>query len=347
MRSTSEALAQLRAANPVPATYATMSEARGSTSHGRGRTRAGLLVAATAGVAAVAVGIGVLPGGRGGASPAAAAALDQAATAADITATDEAAGPDQYWRIETDASHLTTSVEIGSDAGSIEDVSTWLGESTRVEYVAVDGARPSWFQDGPRTITQVFSGQAQVGDVLEDVHAWTTNLAPNDTAGSWQQPNAAWLAALPRETDQLRDRLYADTDGHGRSRDGEVLVYVADLLRSGMVPADLRAALFRVLESVPGVELVRRHEDGLISIGRLETVGGERQDIVIDPATGAYVGEQQVQTESVDGLPAGTVTTDTSVTTTVVDEVPADVRDAADRMDCTAYDDGAIGCENP
>ena len=57
MRSTSEALAQLRAANPVPATYATMSEARGSTSHGRGRTRAGLLVAATAGVAASAPAI--------------------------------------------------------------------------------------------------------------------------------------------------------------------------------------------------------------------------------------------------------------------------------------------------
>ena len=55
MRSTSEALAQLRAANPVPATYATMSEARGSTSHGRGRTRAGLLVAATAGVVLVAL----------------------------------------------------------------------------------------------------------------------------------------------------------------------------------------------------------------------------------------------------------------------------------------------------
>ena len=62
---------------------------------------------------------------------------------------------------------------------------------------------------------------------------------------------------------------------------------------------------------------------------------------------GYRISEQQVQTESVDGLPAGTDTTDTSVTTTVVDEVPADVRDAADRMDCTAYDDGAIGCENP
>jgi len=37
--------------------------------------------------------------------------------------------------------------------------------------------------------------------------------------------------------------------------DGEVIVYVADVLRSGLVPADLRAALFQVLKAVPGVDV--------------------------------------------------------------------------------------------
>ena len=42
---------------------------------------------------------------------------------------------------------------------------------------------------------------------------------------------------------------------HGSSVDGEVIVYVADVLRSGLVPADLRAALFQVLKAVPGADV--------------------------------------------------------------------------------------------
>ena len=338
MNATRAAMAQLRAANPVPVSGGSM-----SSSPPPARRRAGVLVGATAGVAVVALGFGLLPLSHGGATPAAAAALDEAATAADITAQDEAARPDQYWRIETVGTYLVGSM--GADGP--DDVSSWLAKGIRTEYVAVDGTRPTWFDQSPSTITEVLVGDASPGDASGQGETWTTDLAPNDAVGSWQMPNAAWLAELPRDTDALRDRLYGDTDGHGRSRDGEVLVYVADLLRSGVVPADLRAALFRVLETVPGVDIVRRHEDGLISIGRLETVDGERQEIVIDPATGAYVGERTIQTEHLDGIPAGAVTTDATVTTTVVDKVPADVREAADRLDCTASDDGAISCEQP
>ena len=81
------------------------------------------------------------------------------------------------------------------------------------------------------------------------VHVRTTNLAPVDIPATWQVPTPAWLAALPRDTDALRARMYADAAGHGPSTDAEVLVIAADVMRSGLVPADLRAAVFRVLRT--------------------------------------------------------------------------------------------------
>ena len=359
MTSTRDALALLRSANPVPVDGAPSLAAPGPMPPGlaaptpaaprpirsRRSTRIGLLVGATAGVAALALGVGLLPlpGSHGAASPAAADALDRAATAADITARDEAADPDQYWRIRTVGTYLASAAVESSAANSDTPPPAWLSRTTRTEYVSVDGSRPSWFVDSAPEVVEVFAGDAPA--LERKGESWTTDLAPNDQPASWQTPTPAWLAELPRDTDALRDRLYADTAGHGRSHDGEVLVYVADVLRTGMVPADLRAALFRVLETVPGVEVVRRHDDGLISIGRLESVDGERQEIVIDPATGAYAGEQSVATQGIGelGIPAGTVVEDASVTTTVVDTVPAKVR--ADARRCTTSEDGAITCQ--
>lgn len=51
--------------------------------------------------------------------------------------------------------------------------------------------------------------------------------------GTWGDPTERFLAGLPRDPDALFDRLREDTRGRGQHPDGEVLVYVADVLRSG------------------------------------------------------------------------------------------------------------------
>jgi RNA polymerase sigma-70 factor (ECF subfamily) len=178
---------------------------------------------------------------------------------------------------------------------------------------------------------------------------WTTGLAPTTVTGSWQAPSPAWLASLPRDPGALRDRLYADTAGHGRSVDGEAFVYVADLLRSGVVPADLRAALYRVLATVPGVEITSSraaigHATG-VGLGYLEALDGTRQEIVVDPADGDLIGERYVATTALDGIPAGTVIGTTTWTRTLVDVVPASVRAAVVDQNCTASADGGVSCE--
>ncbi len=339
MTSTREAMTLLREANPVPPTGSLddpRTDARPYVAAGR-LSRLGVALAGVAALAVVALALGVvpLPWTHGNASPAAAAALDKAATAADITARDEAARPDQYWRIRTRGTHVCYC-----------ETGTVLLRGTRTEYLAVDGSRPSWIADKPSHVVRVLGGSPNAGNEIETgaSETWTTNLAPNDSPGNWQSPSAAWLANVPRDTAGLRDRLYDDTSGHGRSHDGEVLVYVADALRSGAVPADLRAALFRVLETVPGVDIVQRHKDGLISIGRLETTDGQRQELVIDPDTGEYIGERTIQVESQGNVPAGTVVGDVSVSRTIVDGVPAAFQAEAVHQTCTASADGAVIC---
>ena len=335
MTSTRSAIAQLRTANPVNTTHSPAAT-RSPAPHRR--SRVGLLVAATAAVTAgtlVAVAVG-LP--HGAATPAAAAALDQAATAADIPTVDQRARPEQYWRITTAGIQLALGP---GDAADADSNSAWLTRGTRVAYVAVDGSRPSWYNDSPTNVAEVLFGEPPADATSGPGQTWTTNILPNDTTGSWQEPTQAWLAGLPRNPDQLRDQLYNDTRGRGRSHDGEVLVNIADALRSGVVPADLRAALFRVLETVPGVDIVQRHADGQISIGRLETRDGQREEIIIDPATGAYVGERTIQVQELGSIPAGTVIEDVNVTTTLVDQIPQQIRDHAELWTCTP--DGVCG----
>ena len=128
-------------------------------------------------------------------------------------------------------------------------------------------------------------------------------------AGNWQGPTATFIAELPRDPRQLYDRLRADTKGHGQDPDQEVLVYVADALRSGLLPADLRAALYRALTYLPTLEITERTTtlDGHTGTALGITAAGEQREIVIDPATGTFIGERQRLVKDRDGIPAGTI----------------------------------------
>ncbi len=285
--------------------------------------------------------------GPDGSTPAgaSAAAAEVLRRAADITPVDPPTKPGQYWKITTTGTTLTTTV---SDGTSTND----LMRGTRVEYVAVDGARPTWFVDEPSTWVRRLSGPPNPPPEptrgTRDV--WTLGIPPSAVPGSWQQPNLAWLKDVPREPAALRARLYADAAGHGQSTDGEVLVLVADVLRSGLVPGDLRAAMYRVLQTVPGVEVtghaaVVNGRKG-VAIGRNETAGVDRQEIVIDPANGQVIGERSVAITGFDGIPSGTVIGDTAVTRAVVDAVPADVVRGARHEKCEVSSDGAVTCRS-
>lgn len=301
----------------------------------RRTTRSWRLAGATAAAVAallvlpvIAIGGNVL--GGNGASAHAAQVLNQAAQAAS-NAIDPPIRPDQYWKLTSKGSDLDTTVSQQLAGGS----STYRVGTESITYLAADGNRPSWEVSKNHTFAEHVAGarNPQEENAPTTTSSRTSNVAPNQIPASWQSPNPAFLAGLPRDTQDLRERLYADSEGQGSSPDGEALVYVADLLRSGMVPADLRAALYRVLTTVEGVEVTNDvvTVEGArgVSLGRTEGEGGHRQEIVIDPATGAYLGERSIESGS-----AGEVVTTHTVLRTVVDTVPHDVQRDAKREIC-------------
>jgi hypothetical protein len=153
-----------------------------------------------------------------------------------------------------------------------------------------------------------------------DYYAELNDLAPRRRAGSWHAPTPEFLARLPRNPAALLARLRADGP-EGRVA-AQPFARAAGALRSGLVPADLRAALYMALTGLPAVH-VDRHAADLEGNPRLALVheaGPTRTELLVDPADGTFAGEcDTVRGGSRLGLAPGTVVLCTAVTSGVVD----------------------------
>lgn len=173
-----------------------------------------------------------------------------------------------------------------------------------------------------------------------------------DPAGGWGVPTPEWVAALPRDPSALRASLYdaaraaaADATSHGKADDADSQAFndIAALLAYGYVPADLRAALYRVATTIPGIRVIdsTANLDGRqgVAIGHLDTLGQSRTDIIFDTAGGEFIGERQVVVSAAWARDHGTVaangpavpTTEVPVGTVVASSaVTVDIADAPD-----------------
>jgi len=256
---------------------------------------------------------------------AAAEELNFAAT--NVGAVDEPLGPGEYRYIATHAWWMASRNEYAYLAENL--LETWVPADEKQDWLwrrDVTGARKwisgteaeakeaGWPVDEPGWPEGEW--QAPCGDWF----AVEEGREPCEMAGSWQVPNDEFLASLPRDTDELYDRLRDDTEGRGQDPDLEMVVYVADVLRTGLVPADLRAALYRALAKVPTLEITEKvaNLDGVEGTAYGISAQGARHDVIVDPRTGQFIGERQVSEEAHDNIPAGTVMQYTSVTTAVV-----------------------------
>ncbi|ARC57808.1 hypothetical protein AS850_12060 [Frondihabitans sp. 762G35] len=263
-----------------------------------------------------------LAGWRGGADAAAAATLDEAARAS-ISNSDPVVGPGQYLEISTRSVNSADADAGGGQHG------VYLAAADDTLYVPADTADDWVWVRGPSRVDKTFGAlSARAASLAETDPGPTTLRAP---AGAFYDSPAAvspeGLAALPRDPRLLLNRIYRTTLGSGNSPDGEALVYIADTLRSGIVPADLRAALYRAAAMIPGVTLTegQANLDGRtgVAIGRAEN-NGTRQEIIVDPSTGLLIGERTIVTDAAAAeLPVGTAMESTSVTTRVVDSAPS------------------------
>lgn len=285
------------------------------------RTRVWLSSAAAAAVVAALVGGDVvgLAGWRGGATAQAAEVLNNAAQTT-INTSDPVVGAGQYLKIRS--TNVWSTAYAQADGTSHE----WLDTEKSEMYVPADRNDEWVWQRSGRTPTTFFSAESEKF-VREQ------NIRPNPEL--LRAPNGAFyggpgfapdMTGFPRDPYRLLNSIYKQTLGKGQSVDGEALVFIADLLRSGVVPADLRAALYKAAAMIPGVSITegQANLDGRpgVAIGRTEEAGMMRQEIIIDPKTGQLIGERSVLTQPRGSMPAGTAVTWTAIETSVSDTAP-------------------------
>lgn len=258
-----------------------------------------------------------------GSAPQAATAAEvlERAAAETIATSDPVVGPGQFLKIEVreqsqafltgDLSALvpySLTLYRPSDPSAEWTLVRTSGEPTAYFPAArADEAAAAWRADGSSPYP---TGALRARDGAFSGRPWT----PED------------LAAMPRDPDALYRWVSAHASGSA-SHEEAMTVLITDRLATGVVPADLRGAMYQVLAAIPGTAVT--HDvvtlDGRkgIGIGRTEA---ERQDafteIVVDPSTGDFIGTRSLVGKATRTLPAGAVEDSTSITTSVVDSVP-------------------------
>lgn len=324
------ARAELMAAAGGPEQGSTM-----STETSRPKRRWVRWAAPAAAVAAVVAGLLVAQTvSFNGNPPGASAAAAELNTAADrVGASDPPVGPGQYRYVGTRAWWMGMGAPNGKMLAVLEE--------NLIEQWAPAEFDQEWMQrrqtTGNRKLLLGTEEELKASGMLDgrghvegekrarcgDFYAADEGREPCTREGAWQVPTPAFLASLPKDPRQLYDRLRADTAGRGPGPDEEMLVYVADVLRSGTVPADVRANLYRVLAMVPSIEITDRAANLDGKVGVAFGIGDEedRKEIIIDVATGQFIGERETAGDDIDGIEPGTVISFTSVETAVVDKI--------------------------
>ncbi|MDQ0823174.1 hypothetical protein QFZ79_000915 [Arthrobacter sp. V4I6] len=288
-----------------------------------------LSAAAAAVLAGVLVTADVLvPGAQPGATAQAAEVLRNAA-AATIQTSDPVLGPGQYLKIDTTARYGGSAVT--ADGTQV----SWQEKTGGQVYVPAD-RDGEWVWNREASVPVEFSSEAAKAEATR-----LQEKAPDDMVGIQRAPRGAFYggerviiggmpldeaAGLPRDPQALLDVIHERTKGAGKSPEIKALGTITAALRTGVIPADLRAAFYKAAALIPGVTVADQQAtiDGRtgIAIGIPSPDGGTRQETIIDPATGVLIGERNVLLKDYPGFPAGTITTWTSVRTSVVDSAP-------------------------
>ncbi|WP_433167088.1 CU044_5270 family protein [Kribbella sp. CA-247076] len=203
---------------------------------------------------------------------------------------------------------------------------TYLDESVREVWIPAD-IRGTWYQrdtlTGRHQWIKGSDEEAREHGITFDRSSTRSSArcgafyggGPCAGNGDWQDPSLDWIAGLPKDPKALYERLKKAGTIEGNDRgETQLLVVAQDALRTGMLPAATRASLYRALGHLKDLKITDKaaNLDGQIGIAYSSDDGSIREEIVIDPKTGAYIGSREVATS---GPNRGRVLSYTSFTT--------------------------------
>jgi hypothetical protein len=280
------------------------------------------LIASAAAAVVLAVSVLFVQAARSDSpAPAASAAATLNSAADNINPVDEPIEPGQYRYITTHTRGLNqfTVPTDGDDPEPFIALEDWTHE----EWVPADLAQQCVLRSHATGRTWMAGDEerakeAGIEPLTTEVHE---EVKPCTDSGDWSRyPSAEFLASVPRDPRQLYDLLRHKPMPVAMSDASWVMNRVSATLSSGRAPADLRAALYRALALLPGLQVTERvaNLDGHQGTALGLTENGERHDLIIDPATGQYIGERTVHMSDDYDLPPGTIVSYTSVSNPVV-----------------------------
>ncbi|MFB8369949.1 hypothetical protein ACFC25_11365 [Pseudarthrobacter sp. NPDC055928] len=267
-------------------------------------TRRILLTAAAALVGALVVGqISVT------AQSAHAAGVLRAVADQSMTFVDPVPGPGQYLLVHTHANWSVTGID---EAGNMNH---------GMNAQTIDVYRPA-NPDDDWVLRRDWGDGHPVPMEIEVIRAKDGHFY----GGPWTLMSDDELAALPRDGQALYDHFNSSYQGGSASRDENNFVRITDILRMGLIPADLRAGLYQALALIPGVTASEQANfDGKVgvAIGRTEPLrAGQRAEMIIDPANGLVIGERTIMTYAAFGFGSNEVTGHTAIDYRIVDSAP-------------------------
>jgi hypothetical protein len=265
------------------------------------------------------------PGMMSGAEPTAVKVLTEAAMAAARAPMPEF-GPGRYWYV------LERGVKLGTNfdqAGSRKSFFYRFGYEEETWW-ALDGSisgrlragRARFLNDTERA-AWVATGRPDLG--LPNTEVYSPNAKQLVGGVGWLPPTYQDLVALPTDPARLlaalteRIRTYhpgafSPASKHPQGQSQVLFGTISYLLEHYPLPPTLRAALYRVLTRLDGVKLVGGVTDlagrRAVSVAiHVDQPLQERDELLLDPATGRLLGARSVLTRRVPGwrLPAGTV----------------------------------------
>ncbi|WP_410586491.1 CU044_5270 family protein [Amycolatopsis sp. lyj-23] len=109
----------------------------------------------------------------------------------------------------------------------------------------------------------------------------------------WDSP--AFYAALPQDPAALYAKLQQLTKARG-STPSVMFHFGMEILRAGQMPAKLRAQWYRAMAKIPGIEVLAASAnlDGRTGVALGLDDRHEIRQLIIDPATGGFIGERTI-----------------------------------------------------